>query len=191
MNQASAARKTIAQKRKAKPVIILGNVPKGYHWVWHSREDPRMHLQTVDATRMGDYKVWLEKDGKRVLEPAGDIPAKVLKALRAEVEKRRRNIEGQWTWLMMKNKWLTVHMRGREVTVTAYPGVPGARFVRTFDMAEHFPGLYDPTYRITPRYTIKPEDVGLSREIPALEVYTLPRPTEPDHIDLTPILWHD
>ena len=45
---------------------------EGYEFI--SREDARMHLQTVDLKHLSDYKVWLERDGKRVIEPAGTIP---------------------------------------------------------------------------------------------------------------------
>jgi hypothetical protein len=65
-------------------MVILRNVPAGYHWGWYSREDQRMHLQTVDSKHSNQYKVWLERDGKRAFEPETAIPAKVLKALQKE-----------------------------------------------------------------------------------------------------------
>ena len=49
--------------------VILPNAPKGYSWGWYSREDPRMHLQTVDSKHMNEYKVWLENKGKLRFEP--------------------------------------------------------------------------------------------------------------------------
>src|SRR4051812_31009476 len=71
-------------KKKAKEMpAILRDVPPGFNWGWYSREDPRMHLQTVDAEHQGDHKVWLEARGRRVFEPAMKIPSRVLKEIRA------------------------------------------------------------------------------------------------------------
>ena len=84
---------TTVALRKAVPVIILRSVPTGFNWGWFSREDPRMHLQTVDRKHEGRYKVWLEKNGKRIFEPEGSIPGKVLKALQAEVTQLRDEID--------------------------------------------------------------------------------------------------
>src|SRR5207244_1144842 len=132
MTQAGVSRTTDAKTREARPVIILKSVPKGFNWGWFSREDPRMHLQTVEAKHRNEYKVWLERNGRRVFEPAGDIPSKVLKALEAEVTSGRIRVEAQWVEMMIRYDWLRVHLRGREVTLTVYPQFPGSRFVRTF-----------------------------------------------------------
>src|SRR5262245_45650558 len=94
-----------SKPRKAAPVIVLRSVPTGFNWGWFSREDPRMRLQTVDKKNGNRYKVWLEKDGKRVFEPVGNIPAKILKALEARVKEQRRHIEGRWVDLMIDNRW--------------------------------------------------------------------------------------
>src|SRR5215471_9965240 len=69
--------------------VILRDVPGGYNWGWYSREDSRMHLQTVDDVHRNLYKVWLEKKGTRTFEPAGTIPAKVLKKLQSEIARLR------------------------------------------------------------------------------------------------------
>jgi len=42
-----------------------------------------------------------------------------------------------------------------EVTVTAYPNVPGSRFTRTFDIADYFPARYDPASQIKDKTPIK------------------------------------
>ena len=81
---AKAARK--ARSQTAMP-IVLRNVPSGCTWGWYSREDPRMHLQTLDETHQ--YKIWLESKGRRVVEPVGKIPA-------------RRRIRGQGTYRVQK-----------------------------------------------------------------------------------------
>src|ERR1700687_2057944 len=107
--------------------VILQNVPPGINWGWFSREDPRMHLQTVDSKNLNDYKVWLERKGRRVFEPVGIIPAKIRTRLEAEVKKRRGNVEGRWTNMMIAKKWLTLSMRASEITLLAYQAFPGSR----------------------------------------------------------------
>ncbi len=171
--------------------VILRGVPKGRNWGWYSREDPRMHLQTVDTKGVIRYKVWLEKDGKPVFEPASAIPAKILKPLQTEVGNLRRHIEARWTNLMIENDWITIHMHGREVTVIAYPAFPGSRFTRTFDIAEHFPARYNPNSLTTDKTPIKPGDLGLNKEMAAIEVFPQKEESRRHHIFLPTILWKD
>src|SRR5438128_8817879 len=104
----AAASLTTAERvvrKKAKPrsamAAILRDVPPGYHWGWFSREDPRMHLQTVDEQHRSEYKVWLETKGKRVFEPATAMPAKIRKRLEAETRRRRASVETKWVKLMI------------------------------------------------------------------------------------------
>jgi hypothetical protein len=183
---------TMAKGKKAdKMTVILRGVPKGINWGWYSREDPRMHLQVVDGKNPGRYKVWLERDGSRIFEPIGKIPGKALKALEAEVENSRRYVEARWTNLMIDNDWLTLRMSGREVTVTAYHAFPGARFVRTFDIADYFPARYNPNSLITDKTPIKPEDLALNKEMAAIEVWPHKEESLRQHIFLPPILWKD
>ena len=192
MNQTSASRTTRPKKRKGPSMaIIVQDVPPGINWGWYSREDPRMHLQIVDSKKMGDFKVWLEKEGKRVFEPVGKIPAKIRTRLEVEVNKRRRNVEGRWTNLMIKLKWLTYTMRGSEVTLSAYPQFPGSRFIRKFDLADYFPGIYDPAYPMTRKEPIKPDEVALNDEMAALEIWTKKDLSLREHIFLPTILWQD
>jgi hypothetical protein len=180
-----------SKQTKAAPVIILRSVPTGYSWGWFTREDPRMHLQTVDRKNRNRYKVWLEKNGQRVFEPAGSIPAKILKPLEAEVKELRRHIEGRWTDLMIENDWLKLSMSGRQVTLTAYPAFPGARFIRTFDIADYFPARYDPSSPIKDKTPIKPEDLVLNEELAAIEVWPQKVESLRHHIFLPTILWKD
>jgi hypothetical protein len=183
---------TTAKKKKAgKMTVILRAVPKGFDWGWYSREDPRMHLQIVDGKNPGRYKVWLEKNGGRVFEPVGKIPAKTLKALEAEVAKLRRYVEGRWTDLMIESDWLKLSMSGRQVTLTAYPAFPGARFIRTFDIADYFPARYDPSSPIKDKTPIKPEDLVLNEELAAIEVWPQKVESLRHHIFLPTILWKD
>src|SRR5262245_37357775 len=93
------AMRTASRPRRAKQggdapmAIVLQDVPPGYDWGWYAREDPMMHLQNVDREHQNEYKVWLEEKGKPIFAPAGPIPAKILKRLRAEVVQRKDPIE--------------------------------------------------------------------------------------------------
>jgi hypothetical protein len=183
---------TISRGRKAGAMtVILRGVPPGIDWGWFSREDPRLHLQTVDSKNLHRYKVWLEEDGKRAFEPIGKIPGKILKVLEAEVKKLRRHIEGRWVNLMIENDWLMLRMRGREVTLTAYPAFPGARFTRTLDIADYFPARYDPASSIKDKSPITPADLVLNEELAAIEVWPQKEESLRHHMFLPPILWQD
>jgi hypothetical protein len=188
-------RATVARSPKAKrepAMIILRGVPKGYHWGWFSREDPRMHLQVVDRPHSGlGYKVWLEEKGKRIFEPAGPIPASILKRLRTEVASQRRLIEDNWTGFMMNHHWLHLTMSGSVITLTAYPAFPGSRFQRTVDLAEYLAGIYDPTYPMVPKKPVRPDEVVLSNEVNAIEIWPQKHESLREHIYLPPILWQD
>jgi hypothetical protein len=191
VNQVSVSRKTGFKKKRATAVIILRSVPKGYSWGWFSREDARMHLRTVDSKNFDRYKVWLENNGKRVLEPVGSFPAKLLKPLQAEVKKLRRHIEGRWVNFMIAQKWLKLHMHGTLITVTAYPQVPGSRFTRTVDLVEWLPGIYHPDSKMWPKEPIKPDEIVLSDELPAIEIYPQKDESLRHHFFLPTILWED
>ena len=191
MTQAGAARTTRPQKRKAARVFILRNIPKGFSWGWYSREDPRMHLQTVDSKNLNRYKVWLEKNGKRVFEPAGRIPGKVLSALEEEVTKLRSHVEGRWTNFMIENDWLIHTMRGSVITLTAYPGFPGGRFTRSFDLADYLQGIYNPVSQMWPKIPVKPDEVVLNDEMAAVEIWPQRHESRRYHIFLPDILWED
>ena len=156
-----AARSTGASREKPMP-IILRNIPPGYHWGWYSREDPRMHLQTVDAKHFNQYKVWLENKGKRVFEPAGDMPAKVRKEIEAEVAKMRAHIDGRWVMFMIANNWIELHVALPHVTIIAYPRTPN-KFSRKVNLQEWFS---DQAY-----VEIKPDDVFLNEEMASLAVF--------------------
>ena len=173
-------------------MIVLRSVPKGYSWGWFSREDSRMHLQTVDSKNLGRYKVWLENDGKRVFESVGNISAKVMKTLEAEVKKSRRHIEGRWVNFMIANDWIEIHTLGTIITVVAYPNVPGSRFTRTVDLVEWLPGIYNPSSKVWPPFEpVKPEEVVLSKELPAIEIYPQKDESLRHHFFLPTILWED
>ncbi len=160
--------------------VILRDVPPGLNWGWFSREDPRMHLQTVDEAHRNLYTVWLERKGARAFEPVEAVPAKVLKKLQSEVARRRKHIEGRWAIFMIKNRWLRIHVALPEVAITAYPGTPN-KFTRKVNLQEWFSAA---AYA-----SIKPDDVFLNEEVGALSVFKdVPEDLRHD-FDLTTILW--
>lgn len=150
--------------------VILGNVPKGYSWGWYSREDPRMHLQTVDSKHMNEYKVWLENKGKRVFEPV-NVPSKIFSKLEDALNQKRGNVEGRWVNLMIEKGWLELHVHGSVLTLVAYPNVPGSRFTRTLDLADYLRGIYDPTYPMVPKEPVQPDEVVLNGKMAAIEIW--------------------
>ncbi len=185
---------TISKRKQAQRIaVILPNVPKGINWGWYSREDARMHLQTVDSKTRNLYKVWLESDGKRVFEPATPIPARILARLEdvANQQPRRGNIEGRWVEFMIEKNWLELHMRGTSITLIAYPHVPGSRFTRTVDLTEYLPGIYDPASKMWPKKPVQPDEVALSREMAAIEIWPQKEESLRHHIFLPDILWED
>lgn len=173
--------------------VILPNVPKGMNWGWYSREDTRMHVQTVDSKNRNVYKVWLEKNGRRVFEPATPIPARILSKLKdvANQQPRRSNIEGRWVELMIEKGWLECHVRDTVITLIAYPHVPGSRFTRTVDLADYLHGIYDPNSKMRPKTPVKPEEVVLSSEMAAIEIWPQRDESRRHHIFLPDILWED
>jgi hypothetical protein len=162
--------------------VILRDVPGGYNWGWFSREDSRMHLQTVDDVHRNLYKVWLEKKGTRLFEAAGPVPAKVLKKLQAEVARLRRHLEGRWASFMITNRWLELNVALPEAALTAYPGTTH-RFTRKVNLQDWFsPEAYA---------KIRPADVFLNEEMGALSIFRdVPEDRRHD-FDLSPILWRD
>jgi hypothetical protein len=173
-------REAIHARPKAEMAVILRDVPAGHNWGWFSREDTRMHVQTLDRKNFGLYKIWLERAGKRVIEPAATIPAKVLKRVTTEIERVRQHIEGRWTTFMIESGWIQLHVDLPEVTVTAYPHTPN-KFTRRVNLQRWFaPETYA---------EIKPSDVFLNRELPALSVFE-DRPEDLRHDFYLPdILW--
>jgi hypothetical protein len=185
---------SISTRKKAQRMaVILPNVPKGINWGWYSREDTRMHLQTVDSKNRNVYKVWLEDNGNRIFDPATPIPSKILTKLEAVAnhQPRRSNIEGQWVEFMIKNDWIELHLRGSVITLIAYPHVPGSRFIRTLDLADYLRGIYDPNSKMWPKTPVKPEEVVLSSDMASIEIWPQKDEGSRYHIFLPPILWAD
>jgi hypothetical protein len=137
--------KKVAERYQEKTAmaVVIRNVAR-HNWGWFSREDPRMHLQTVDEDSLrgpSKVKVWLESKGKRVFELAeGQISGPDLKKLRDRVETERENIEDRWANFMYQNGWLKYQLNGSTLTLTAYPGGHNS-FTRTVDLGKEYPGM--------------------------------------------------
>ncbi|HYV36231.1 MAG TPA: hypothetical protein VE988_11035 [Gemmataceae bacterium] len=176
--------------RKARPKkktphampVVLRNIPPGYDWGWYSREDPRMHLQTVDERHKNDHKVWLENGGRRAVEVAKDTPAKILKSLRAAIAVNRQTIEDRWASFMIRQGWLAAHLAAPFVTLVAYPGTPNS-FARVVDLRQHL--LENEAMGLVPK------DIKLSAEMSSLQIWPHKPPIEWEDIRLSTILWED
>jgi hypothetical protein len=83
---------------KTSMATLIHNVA-GHDWGWFSREDQRLHLQTVEGgARVGPDKVrvWLENKGKRVFELAtGSLSGPDLRRLKAKVDSERPILEAK------------------------------------------------------------------------------------------------
>jgi len=161
--------------------VVIRNVPKGHHWGWYSREDPRMHLQTVDSEHRNLYKVWLEEAGRRVFIPQGKISRKVLDPLQTEVMNLRRHIEDRWVDLMLDQHWLQLHVALPEVTLLAYPNFP-SKIIRKIDLRTWF----------TPEQlaTLSPQIITLNREMASLRLWSdRLEEQEPYDVRLSSLLW--
>lgn len=157
---------------------ILREVPAGHRWGWYSREDQRMHLQSVE--RKYKYKVWLESKGERVFEPEGKIPAKVSKALREAVTAHREFIEDNWVDLMLDKGWLALHIALPQLTLVAYPNSP-SKFTCVIDLMTWF----DPKLLAT----LTPDIIELNRDMGSLRLWTN-RPEEQTYdARLSRLLW--
>jgi hypothetical protein len=160
----------------------LSNTPPGYDWGWYSREDPRMHLQSVDEKHRNDHKVWLETRGRRSFEPALKIPGNVLKPLRAAVARRRQRIEDDWVSFMIRQGWLEAHLAAPQVTLVAYPDTPNG-FTRTVDLTEHL--------MEEEAMNLRDSDIRLSPEMASLQIWPGKLPNQRQDIRLSTILWQD
>ena len=159
---------------------ILRDVPSGHKWGWYSREDQRMHLQSVDGKYK--YKVWLELSGRRVFEPEGKIPSKTIKALREVVSSSRQFIEDNWVALMLELDWLALHIALPKLTLVAYPNSTN-KFSRVIDL----------TTWLNPQQlaTLTPDVIELNHEMVALRLWTN-RPEEQAYdVRLSRLLWSD
>jgi len=186
MEKTIKKRPTATLPRQSKPKeamsVILRNVPPSYNWGWFSREDQRMHLQTVDKEhRRLRYKVWLENKGRRVFEPEAGIPSKVLKALQAAIKGERERIEAEWASFMIQDGWLKAGLVGGTIVVCAYP-MSHNRFERTVELLDMIPNE-----EIAKKVTAK--DVALNEEFAFLEIFPHRHEAKRQHQPLEGMLW--
>lgn len=154
---------------------LIHNVA-GHDWGWFSREDQRMHLQTVESgARVGPNKarVWLENKGQRIFELAtGDISGPDLKRLKAKVDSERKDLESRWVTFMVLQGWITAELRAPIIVVTAYPNTHN-KFTRELDLRKlqaHAPNWDD--------YIVDFDDHGMLR---------FGNESNPDHRDNVPL----
>ncbi len=118
---------------------ILDGVAK-LDWGFYSREEDRMHLQVVGPRGSPNYKVFLEREGKRVFEPAKDRepPPIVDKALRKALARDLHIVEAEWLDRLIKTKKILVklHPATETATVDVYPGTRD-KIHRTIILATH------------------------------------------------------
>ena len=163
--------------------VILRNTPPGFNWGWFSREDQRMHLQVVDPrTPKEKYKVWLEAQRRRVIEPDGPIPSKILKAISTAVTEHRQFVEDKWVRFMIRNGWLEAHLTPPMVNLVAYPRTPNA-FTRIVDLRRD---LLEKE-----AMSLEDRDLGLSPLMASLQIWPWKPPDEWTDIRLSTILWED
>jgi len=175
------------RKRSAaeeKPVaVVLRGLPAPLNWGWFSREDQRMHLQTVNKENQSAqtaYKAWLEDSGSwRVIWDKKLPHAKDVKAVEKAIQENREVIEAAWAAFMIEKGWLTTHVNGQTIVVVAYPEVAG-KFQRTIDLAKAFPGA---------TATPTDADVGLDAENASVVVWKKRPLARQQHVPLVGLLW--
>lgn len=161
--------------------IVIKDVPPGHHWGWFSREDPRMHIQTVDKEHRNRYKVWLEVRGQRAFEIEKLIPSDVEQTLRAEVVARRAELETAWISHMINKQWIAMQVVNGMITLRLYPGTKH-EFSRQIDLAKHVPKH---------AAAITATDLELSQDPVAVVVWPRKPAAQQEHIDLTDIVFVD
>jgi hypothetical protein len=161
--------------------IVIRDVPPGHHWGWFSREDPRMHIQTVDKAHLNRYKVWLEERGHRVFQVEKQLPSDVEARLRAAVKAQRAELDAAWISHLINKQWIALHIAHKMITLRIYPGT-AHEFTRQIDLAEHIPRHAD---------TLTAADIELSQDPVAVVVWPRKPAAQQEHIDLTDIVFVD
>jgi hypothetical protein len=182
--------KRVLARFKTAMAVILRNVVN-HNWGWFSREDPRMHLQTVDEVAIrGPHKVrvWLENRGTRAFELSeGTLSGAHLKKLKSRVDADRDQIEVHWVVFMIKNGWIKAQLKDRIVTITAYPNTHNS-FTREIDLGKEFPGAYEDQPW---SWDCVPVSVSLDPEHCALAVGPEKNTDDREHILLTNVMFKD
>lgn len=157
--------KTVTERFVTEMAVMIRNVA-GHDWGWFSREDLRMHVQTVEEdarTGPNKAKAWLEDKGTRTFEPAlGKLSGSEWKKLEAEIRAERDVLESRWGTFMIENDWINANLKGSVITLTAYPGSHNS-FTRPINLRRIFPGAY-------PEWDKKPPTVDFDKEHGLLRV---------------------
>jgi hypothetical protein len=179
------ARKFLEKQAMA---VAIRNVA-GHNWGWFSREDERMHVQTVEPDALKGpkkAKAWLENRGRRVFEPEvmGGLGGSDWKKVKVRVDAEREVLESLWIHFMIQNDWIKADLKGSVVTVTAYPGSHNS-FTRTLDLRRRFPGAY----KYAPTWDERPPKIDFDKEHGLLRIGTENNLDHRDHIDLGEFLF--
>jgi len=185
---ASQNRDADVHEREAMSVVI--RAVADHNWGWFSREDERMHVQTVDKGSLvgpNRVKFWLEDRGKRVCALAdGKMSGADEKRVQAAVAKDRMNVETQWVHFMIQNDWIRVQLHGSELILTAYPNSHNS-YERRLDLRKMYPGAY----KGPKNWDDKPPLVDFDREHGMLAVGSQEALDERMHIELSAYLFED
>jgi hypothetical protein len=126
---------------KASMAVIIRNLI-GENWGWFSREDQRMHIQTL-LNKKNKIHFWLETRGVRdFVYHTGKVSGSDTTKIKEYVDENRETLEYEWIKFISHNGWIKVSLHGNVVTLTVYPGTSG-EFKRTIDLEEEFPGRFD------------------------------------------------
>ena len=158
----------------AMPTVLRSS---GFNWGFYSNEEPRMHIQVVNAKE--DYKVWLENRGVRLFDPDNKVPTQILKQLYTELQARETVAEGMWLSAMISRDMIKFKLSGDTVTLTVYPGSHNS-FIRNFSltrMAGH------------QSYQVTESDMRLDPDMAALVVGTSMPETQQAYIRLSYIVF--
>ena len=176
------AEQSTQTRRPRQMTVLIRGKPPTYNWGWFSREDQRMHLQSVDKDHWHyHYKVWLEKNGKRVFEPATPVPAKVLRVLQDVLAIERGKIEAYWISFMIQNGWLKAGFRDGIITLYAYSNTPN-HFERTILLSDIIRNE-----EVARKVTA--QDIALNEEFAMLEIFARREIAARMHVRLEDILW--
>jgi len=168
----------------------------GHNWGWFSKEDQRMHIQTVERGSLEGptrVKVWLENRGKRTFQIAeGNLSGLDAKKLKAKVEEVRGQLQDLWTFFMVNHDWLKAELRGSVITLIAYPDSHNG-FERTIDLRERFPGAYRHPGLLydQPGWEVNPPDVDFDKTLGLLTVGHAKNLDDRNHILVSDILFTD
>ena len=176
---------SIYQRRTAMSVVVPHIA--GHDWGWWSREDQRMHLQTVEkGARKGPrcIHVWLEAKGIRMceLDPADKkkLTADQFDELKQYVEINRAAIEDEWTAWIIEKRWLKFSLVGGTITLQCYE--KHNSFFRQLNIVQDIK-LPEPAAS-----GVRQQDLAFD---PAHMALVIKRPGHTMHVELPDVLWID